>query len=124
MYDNLYSVLKFPSICRFVADGPRGGGDDPRDGDDDLARRFKIAMRYQLTRPSMTQNPYGLSDMCRTVVKRVEESGRCLFLISENLRPIAEGIYAVTRYPSDRENGGLVCHKLHERGLDLNTPNP
>ena len=110
-----------PMVNYFVADGARGGGDggdDPFDHDDQLAQQFKIAMRYQLSQPSSTANPYGLSDLSRSIVKRAEQVGNCLILVSTELRPIAKGILEI-KYPSDRENGAIVAYKL--RGLDLNT---
>lgn len=111
-----------PTIAYFVADGARGGGggdgDDPFDRDDQLAHQFKVAMRYQLSQPSLTANPYGLSDLSRTIVERVEQVGNFLLMVSPELRPIAKGIMEI-KYPSDRENGAIVAHNL--RGLDLNT---
>lgn len=114
--------LVFPEILRFQADSGSGGsGEDPHDEDDRLARKFKIAMRYQLTQPSQTSDPYGLSTLCQSVLERIDRVGYCLFLLSQDLQPIAEGIME-QKYPSDRVNGDIVCYRLHQRGLNLDTP--
>ena len=60
-----------PQINFFMPDdmARRGGGDwDPREEDDSLAAQFKVALRYQLSQPSMTADPYGLSTLSSKIM--------------------------------------------------------
>ncbi len=112
-----------PAVNYFMADRAGGGGEpeDPHDYDDSLARQFKIAMRYQISHRSSTADPYGLSTLSQNILRRVEQVGRCLFLLSQELRPIAAEIVAIES-PSDRENGDIVCYRVQKSGLKLDTP--
>ena len=95
----------------------RGGGDwDPREEDDSLAAQFKVALRYQLSQPSMTADPYGLSTLSSKIVDRAELVGTTPLFMGTDLIPIAKAIMKISGN-SDKRNGDIVAYNLRHLGM-------
>lgn len=90
-----------------------GGGDDPSDGDEELAARFKYAVLSQNQSPSTTADPWGLSTHAEAVITRMENTGYFLLMLAPMLRPIAAKMMEI-KYPSDKVNGQVVAHRFKD----------
>lgn len=104
-------------VSRFRPDDGSGAGpwEDPHDHDETLAQKFKDALARQKESYSSTPDPYRMVTTAQEIMHRVENMGRCLFLLAPPLKPIATGLLELG--PSDRENAGVLEHKF--RDLDL-----
>lgn len=92
-----------------------GPWEDPHDHDETLAQTFKDALARQKESYSSTPDPYRMVTTARKIMTRVENAGRCVFLLAQPLKPIASGLLELG--PSDRENAGCLEYKF--RDLDL-----
>jgi len=101
----------------FMADSGRGndggGGDDPYDRDDRLARSFKAALRW--AENSSTGGTREFHSTIDQILERVSAAGHFV-LVSQDLQPIAKRLLAIPGY-SDKHNPGIVSRKF--QGFDL-----
>lgn len=107
-----------PQINHFMPDDVGGGGGDwdPREDDNALAAQFNIALRYQLSSPSATADPYGLSTLASKIVDRAELVGTTTLFMGEDLVPIAKRIMLIPGN-SDKRNGDIVAYNLRDLTL-------
>jgi hypothetical protein len=98
----------------FIADAPRGGGEnDPHDYDDQLARQFKAALGQAYD--SHTPGTSELLNSIEGILDRARNAGHYL-LLSQDLQPIAKRILEIPGY-SDKRNPVILTDKFE--GFDL-----
>lgn len=93
--------------------GGDGGGEDPHDHDDYLARCFKAALSQ--ARSSSTAGTPELHDSVDQILNRVSAAGHFI-LVSQDLQPIAKRLLEI-RGHSDKHNPVILAHKFE--GFDL-----
>lgn len=90
-----------------------GGGDDPHDYDDRLARRFKAALRW--SENSATGGTQEFHNTVDQILERVSAAGHFI-LVSQDLQPIAKRLLEIPGY-SDKHNPIILANKF--KGFDL-----
>lgn len=115
------NIFTHDKRTHFMPDSPRGssgGGEDPFDHDDQLAHIFKRALSHKITYNIDTPSACDLPDHVSNIMQRIDQVGRCLILVSPDLRPIAKTLLEI-KSPSDRLNPAVLEHKFKDFDLSV-----